>query len=424
MADLAYKNTLAFARQCDKEDPLRSFRGHFFFPEKDGKPVIYLCGNSLGLQPKSVRMYLEQELLDWERLGVEGHFEATNPWKYYHHLFSHQTARLVGAKPDEVVVMNTLSVNLHLLMVTFYRPSKTRYKIMVEGHLFPSDHYAVESQLQHHGFDPKEGIIELMPREGEHTLRTEDILQAIDEHGDDLALIMLGGVNYYTGQLFDLATITKAGHQAGAVVGYDLAHAAGNVVLNLHEWKVDFAAWCTYKYLNSGPGSVGGVFIHEKHAHDTKLPRFAGWWGYEEETRFEMKKGFKAMKGAGGWQVSNAQVFNMVAHKASLDIFDQVGMDALRKKSERLTGYLEFLLDQYNEKKDLGIQIITPRDPLQRGCQLSLLTGDDGPEQYDRISKAGVVADWRHPNVIRVAPVPLYNTYEDVYRFAKILADA
>jgi kynureninase len=413
--------SLDYACSLDRQDPLRNLRSLFYIPRVLGRESIYFSGNSLGLQPKSVITYIEQELLDWEQLGVEGHFEAKHPWKYYHHDFAAPAARLVGAKPLEVVLMNTLTANLHFLMATFYRPTLERYKIIVEGQLFPSDHYAVESQLILHGFNPEIGIIEMMPRDGEHTLRTDDILEQIDQNKDELALILLGGVNYYTGQFFDLKSITEAGHQAGSVVGFDLAHAVGNVILNLHDWQIDFAAWCTYKYLNSGPGSVGGAFIHEKHATNPLLPRLAGWWGYDEETRFEMKKGFVPMNGADGWQVSNAQIMNMVAHKASLHIFDEVGMEKLRMKSEKLTGYFEWCLNKVNLDNNLGFEIITPSNPLERGCQLSILTGENGKNLFEKLKSGGVIADWRHPNVIRVAPVPLYNSFEDVYRFSVLL---
>ena len=409
------------AALLDKEDPLKLFRDKYYIPKVDGKDSIYLCGNSLGLQPKSTEQYILQELRDWKNLGVEGHFHADNPWMYYHHMFQAPVANIVGAMPDEVVVMNTLSVNLHLLMVSFYRPTKERFKIMVEGQLFPSDHYVVESQLQHHGHDPKQGIIELMPREGEHTVRQEDILEAIDKNSHELALIMLGGVNYYTGQLFNMREITAAGHKAGAMVGFDLAHAAGNVVMDLHDWGVDFAAWCSYKYLNSGPGGPGGIFVHERHGKNKELPRFAGWWGYDEASRFQMKKGFVPMEGAAGWQLSNAQILGMAAHKAAVDIFAEIGMDLLRKKSEKLTGFLNEMLNEAISKKVLDLTIITPQDPLARGCQLSLLTGKDGKKMYDRLKNAGVIADWREPNVIRVAPVPMYNTFNDVYQFVEIL---
>lgn len=420
----AFTFDLAYATAMDQKDPLRHFRDRFFFPQHQGKDTIYFTGNSLGLQPKSVRDHINIELEDWAKLGVEGHFKARHPWMHYHKRFSEQAAQIVGALPHEVVMMNTLTVNLHLLMVSFYRPDARRFKIIVEGQLFPSDHYVVESQLQFHGFDPAEGLIELMPRPGEHTLSTADILAAIEEAGDELALVMLGGVNYYTGQWFDMPAITQQGHAVGAMVGFDCAHAAGNVPLHLHDWEVDFAAWCTYKYLNSGPGSVGGIFIHDKHLHRNDLPRFNGWWGYQEETRFKMEKGFVPMEGAAAWQNSNAPVFNMVAHKAALDIFEEAGMAALRKKSLQLTAYMAFCLEEINRTTALPLQVITPDDPNQRGCQLSILTGDEGEALFQHLSTHGVVADWRHPNVIRVAPVPLYNSFEEVYRFAQLLKDA
>lgn len=413
--------SLAYAQQQDAIDPLRQYRDRFYFPQHEGQDVLYFTGNSLGLQPKSVRAHMEQELKDWAEFGVEGHFKATNPWMHYHKRFSEQAAAIVGAQPQEVVLMNTLTVNLHFLMVSFYRPTPQRYKIMVEGHLFPSDHYAVESQLKYHGFDPADGLIELLPREGGHTLRQEDIEAAIEEAGDQLALIMIGGVNYYTGQFFDLPAITQKGHAVGAIVGFDCAHAAGNVPLQLHDWDVDFAAWCTYKYLNSGPGSVSGVFIHDKNLHNPDIPRFNGWWGYKEETRFKMEKGFVPMEGAAAWQNSNAPVFNMVAHKASLDIFSEVRMDKLREKSLALTAYLEYCIHAVNDTHDLGLEIITPSNPNHRGCQLSILTGADGEQLFHRLESQGVIADWRHPNVIRVAPVPLYNRFEDAFRFAELL---
>lgn len=420
----AFMFDLEYAQSLDQKDPLRPYRDRFYFPQHQGRDTLYFTGNSLGLQPKNVRDYIEIELEDWARLGVEGHFKARHPWMHYHKRFNEQAAQIVGAQPHEVVMMNTLTVNLHFLMVSFYRPTASRYKIMVEGHLFPSDHYAVESQLRFHGFDPDEALIALMPREGEHTLRTEDIVAAIEEAGDSLALIMIGGVNYYTGQWFDMPEITKAGHRVGATVGFDCAHAAGNVPLQLHDWEVDFAAWCTYKYLNSGPGAVGGIFIHDHHLHRNDLPRFNGWWGYKEETRFKMEKGFVPMEGAAAWQNSNAPVFNMVAHKASLDIFSEAGMEALRKKSVQLTAYLAYCLEEVNASTSLALHIITPQDPNQRGCQLSILTGDNGEALFRYLTDHGVIADWRHPNVIRVAPVPLYNSYEDVYRFAQLLKAA
>jgi len=417
---MQFENSIAFAKQLNEQDALKQFRNLFFIPEKNGKPVAYFCGNSLGLQPKSASQYIQQELNDWKQHAVEGHFHAKNPWFSYHHFFEKE-CELVGALPTEVVVMNTLSVNLHLMMVSFYQPKEMRYKIVIEGGAFPSDQYAVESQLKFHGIAPEEGLIELFPREGEYTIRTEDILKTIHDNADEIALVMLGGVNYYTGQLFDMQAIAKAAHEAGAMVGFDLAHAAGNVPMQLHHWGVDFAVWCTYKYLNSGPGGPGGVFVHERHGNNNQLPRFAGWWGYDEKTRFQMKPGFVPQQGAAGWQLSNAQILSMAAHKASLDIFAQTSMQQLRAKSELLTGYLEFLLKEKIEKKNLALKIITPSNPAERGCQLSLMTGAEGKQLFNKLTEAGIVADWREPNVIRVAPVPLYNTFEDVWRLAEAL---
>lgn len=414
-----YQATAAFAANLDATDELKDFRNRFHIPSANGKSLIYFCGNSLGLQPKSTRAYLEQELTDWQNLGVEGHLHAKNPWLYYHHFLTDATARLVGAKPIEVVVMNSLTVNLNLLMISFYSPTAKRNKIMMEYMAFPSDQYAVENQVKFHGYNPNDAIIELMPREGENCIRTADILAKIDEHKDELALIMIGGVNYYTGQLFDMATITSHAKNCSSdiVVGYDLAHATGNVKMQLHDWGVDFATWCSYKYLNSGPGGTSGVFVHEKHAENNLLPRLSGWWGNDESTRFKMQKGFIPQQGAAGWQMSNAQVLSMAAHRASLAIFDEVGMDKLIAKSKLLTGYLEFLLLN-GKRKDF--KIITPEDVAQRGCQLSIVMNENGKKTFDALTQNGVIADWREPDVIRVAPVPLYNTFEDVYRFAEI----
>jgi kynureninase len=419
---MTYENTLQYAQAQDQQDPLKKYRDQFYIPQVNGRDSIYLTGNSLGLQPKSAKAAIEVELEDWATLGVEGHFDGRNPWMHYHEFLTEKTARLVGAKPVEVVVMNNLTVNLHLMMVSFYRPTKERFKIITEAGAFPSDQYALETQTKFHGFNPDEAIIELAPREGEKNLRTEDILATIREHGNELALIMMGGVNYYTGQAFDMAEITKAGHAVGAQVGFDLAHAAGNLVLNLHDWDVDFAVWCTYKYLNSGPGGASGVFVNERHANNPDLPRFAGWWGHDKEVRFKMQKGFKPMEGAAGWQLSNAQIFPMAIHNASLKIFDEVGMPALREKSDKLTGYLEFLINGMNSEQK-SFEMITPANPKDRGAQISLLVQHNGRELFDKLTKAGVIADWREPNVIRVAPVPLYNTFEDVYRFAEILRE-
>lgn len=415
-----FQPTLAFARQLDKTDPLRPYRRRFYFPKHNGKDVLYFCGNSLGLQPKGLQPALEQELKHWRDHAVEGHFRGKMPWMHYHKFLQPQTARLVGAKESEVVVMNTLTVNLHLLMVSFYRPTKQRFKIVMEAHAFPSDQYAVESQVRYHGFSPAEAIVEVAPRAGEETLRTEDILATIERHGSEVALVMFGGVNYYTGQFFDLKKITEAAHRAGAFAGFDLAHAAGNLPLQLHDWGVDFACWCSYKYLNSGPGGPSGIFVHERHGNNPDLPRFAGWWGHDEAHRFLMQKGFVPMQGAAGWQLSNAQIFSMAAHKVSLDLFDEVGMEALRAKAVKMTGYLEFLIENLN-KKSQRFNIITPRDPAQRGCQLSILTGSEGKKLFDFLTENGVIADWREPNVIRVAPVPFYNSFEDCWRLAELL---
>lgn len=418
---LPYKTTRQFAREMDDADELSAYRSEFFFPKVHGRQAVYFCGNSLGLQPKAARTFLDEELDDWASYGVEGHFEARRPWFSYHHFFTESLARLVGANITEVVAMNTLTVNLHLLMVSFYRPDKKRYKIIMEAGAFPSDMYAMETQVRMHGFDPEDAIVEIAPRKGEYTLRMEDIEACIRQQGKKLALILFGGVNYYTGQYFDLARITALAHEAGAMAGFDLAHAAGNKVMHLHDWKVDFACWCSYKYLNSGPGAVGGIFVHDKHAKNPKCFRLGGWWGHDEKTRFKMKKGFKPMRSAESWQMSNAQVLNMAAHRASLDLFDKVGMNRLAEKSLHLTAYAEFLLGQL---KHLPFEIITPQDPLQRGCQLSLLFKKQGRETFEKLQKAGVVTDWREPNVIRIAPVPLYNSYEDVYTLYEVLKKA
>lgn len=412
-----FENTLAFAQQLDKQDKLSRFRNEFHLLQKDGRPVIYLCGNSLGLQPKRVREAIDQELKDWAELGVEGHFAGKNPWMYYHHFLTEKAAKVVGAKPSEVVVMNNLTANLHLMMVSFYRPTKARYKIMMEVSAFPSDQYAMETQALHHGFNPDDAIIELKPREGEYTLRTEDIIAKINGHKDDLAIVMMGGVNYYTGQAFDMRAITKAAHDVGATVGFDCAHAAGNLQLKLHDWNVDFAVWCTYKYLNSGPGGTSGVFVHERHGKNPELIRFAGWWGHDEKERFLMKKGFKPMEGAAGWQLSNAQIFPMAIHKASLELFDEAGIENLRAKSETLTGYLEFILSDYSKH----LTVITPKTAADRGCQLSIIVKQNGKKLFDYLEANGIMPDWREPDVIRMSPVPMYNTFEEVYYIGKTL---
>ncbi len=415
-----YDLSLDFAVMMDEQDPLRHFREQYHFPQYEGQNVLYFCGNSLGLQPKTARAYIERELEQWRVHGVEGHFRGAYPWMYYHRYLQPQTAHIVGAHEEEVVVMNTLTVNLHLLMVTFYRPTPQRYKILMETGAFPSDQYAVESQVKWHGFDPAEAIIELQPRAGEETLRTEDIVTAIEQHGEALALVLFGGVNYYTGQYFNLPVITAAGHCVGAYVGFDLAHAAGNVLLQLHDWNVDFAVWCSYKYLNAGPGGPGGVFVHEKHGHNLELPRFAGWWGHDEANRFLMRKGFTPMPGAAGWQLSNVPIFSFAAHWASLDLFAEATMPVLRCKSEQLTGYLEFLIQHLNQYGHF-LHIITPTEPAARGCQLSLLTDGEGRRLFDYLSANGVICDWREPNVIRLAPVPMYNSFQDVWKLAHLL---
>jgi kynureninase len=411
------------ALALDLADELQSFRTQFHLPPKpDGTPQIYFCGNSLGLQPRKTHTYVEQELEDWARLGVEGHFHARHPWMPYHEFLTEQTSRLVGALPSEVVNMNHLTVNLHLLMVSFYRPVKGRSAILIEKGAFPSDRYAVESQIRFHGYNPETELLELAPRAGEICLRQEDILDYISKHGDKIALVLMGGVNYYTGQLFPLQKITEAGHAKGMMVGFDLAHAAGNALLELHNWEVDFAAWCTYKYLNGGPGGVGGVFIHQKHHTRTDLPRFAGWWGQNKESRFRMGPEFDPIPTAEGWQLSNAPVLSMAALRASLEIFDQAGMTSLRNKSRLMTSYLEYLIQERNKTSEKKVEIITPSDPEARGAQLSLRAGGtEGKKVFDQLLAAGIIADWRYPDVIRVAPTPLYNTFQEVYRFSELL---
>jgi kynureninase len=410
-----------WALKQDANDKLRSFRNKFYLPQHDGHDVIYFTGNSLGLQPKTTQAYIQQELDDWRKFGVEGHFLAKNPWVAYHEFLTEKTAKLVGAKNDEVVMMNQLTSNLHFLMVSFYRPTKQRFKIICEAKAFPSDQYALQSQIKFHGYKIEDALIEIFPREGEHNLRTEDVLSVIEKNKNELALVMIGGVNYLTGQVFDMKTITNAAHDAGAVCGWDLAHAAGNIKLELHDWNVDFACWCSYKYLNSGPGSVAGAFVHEKHLHNTELPMFAGWWGHDKAERFKMGREFHPMKTAERWQLSNAPVLSMAAYKASLDIFDEAGMDALIQKSKSLTAYLEFVLEEINKSQpaDKKFEITTPK--VERGAQLSVIAHGRGKELYKKLIDSGVISDWREPNVIRMAPAPLYNSFEDVFRFGEVL---
>jgi len=420
-----YKNTLEFAQQKDANDPLKSYRDKFYIPVINGIETVYFTGNSLGLQPKSTKAYIDKELEAWKDWGVEGHFLAEKPWFKYHEFLTDKTANIVGALPTEVVVTHSLTTNLHLLMVSFYRPTAKRFKIICEKKAFPSDQYALESQVKFHGFNPEDALIEVGPREGEHIIRDEDIIEMIKKHGDEVAMVMIGGVNYYTGQLFDIEKITKAGHEVGATVGWDLAHAAGNIKLKLHDWDVDFAAWCSYKYLNSSPGGVSGMFVHQKHEFNPDLPRFAGWWGYDKKTRFLMEPGFIPMKGAEGWQLSNAPILGMTANLASLDIFDEVGMDKLCEKRDDLTAYLEFIVNGVSERNrdKCELEIITPKDKSKRGAQLSILAHGMGKSLFDFITKKGIIADWREPNVIRIAPVPLYNNFEDVYKFGEILEE-
>ncbi|WP_417785883.1 kynureninase [Tenacibaculum sp.] len=414
-----YKPTLDYAQQLDKEDNLAHLRAQFHIPkDTKGNDWLYFTGNSLGLQPKQTQQYIQQELDDWAKYGVEGHFEARNPWMPYHEFLTNSMANIVGAKPLEVVVMNTLTTNLHLLMVSFYQPTKTKYKIVIESDAFPSDRYAVQSQLKFHGFDTEEGLIEWKPREGEELLRIEDLEKIVDDQGDEIALLLIGGVNYYTGQYLDIKRIAEIGHAKNCMVGIDLAHGAGNISPELHDSGVDFAAWCTYKYLNSGPGSLAGLFVHEKHAHNKELPRFAGWWNHNKETRFNMRQPFDVMPGAEGWQLSNPPILSMAAIRASLDMFEEVGMEALRAKSEKLTGYFEYLINQI----DTGsIKIITPSNPKERGCQLSIQVKNADKSLHKKLTENNIITDWREPDVIRCAPVPMYNSFEDVYRMVEIL---
>jgi kynureninase len=417
-----FEATKEFAAKLTASDPLASYRKRFHIPKKrDGSDALYLCGHSLGLQPKTAREYIEQEMKDWEQLGVEGHFHAQNPWMPYHELLTASTARLVGAQLDEVVVMNSLTVNLHLLMATFYRPTAGRHKVMIEANAFPSDRYAVTSQIRFHGYDPVGSLIEVAPRPGETEIRTEDLEGRIHAEGDRIALILFGGVNYYSGQAFDCAQITKAGHANGCVVGFDMAHAAGNLHLKLHQWDIDFAAWCSYKYLNGGPGAIAGCFVHERHVRNTSLPRFAGWWGHDKESRFSMGPDFQAIAGAEGWQLSNPSILSLAALRAAMDIFDEAGIEHLRAKSKRLTGYLEYLL---NHNASNHFEIITPSDPAHRGAQLSLRVKNNGRNLCDRLAKEGIICDWREPDIMRVAPVPLYNSFMDAYVFAQEFLNA
>ncbi len=413
----SFENSLAFAQSCDAADPLAHWRRQFHHPQVDGQEQLYFTGNSLGLQPLAVAEAVGEELARWARLGVEGHFSERDPWFTCHKKLSGPSARLVGALESEVVCMNSLTTNLHLLFVSFYRPTKARYKIISEAGMFPSDRYLLESQVSFHGFDPADAIVEVGPRAGEQVIRHEDFVSAIEQCGDQLALLFVGGINYFNGQLFDIAGLTEAAHGVGALAGFDLAHAVGNVPLSLHDDQADFAAWCTYKYLNAGPGNIGGAYIHQRHGQCFDGPRFAGWWGYDQSRRFLMEPGFKAMPGAEGWQLSNPPVIEVAMLGASLKMFDQVGMAALRSKSLELTAYLLHVLsEEFSRRPELGLESITPREPEQRGCQLSVKLGGCGKPFFDRLCATGVSADFRAPDVMRFAPTPFYNSFEDVWR--------
>jgi len=415
---MPFQNTLSFAKELDIKDPLIKFRDKFYFPQLNGKNVIYFTGNSLGLQPKNSQEFVDEVMEDWKNLAVEGHFHAKKPWWDYHERLAKPLAKIVGAKPEEVSVMNTLTVNLHLLMVSFYKPTKKRFKILCEEKAFPSDQYMLQSQVRFHGFSPKDTIVEVSMRKGEHQWHTEDIVEKINEIGDELALVLLGGVNYYNGQVFDMKTITSAGKSVGANVGWDLAHAAGNIELKLHEWDCDFAAWCSYKYMNSGPGNASGVFIHERHLDQDKIPRFEGWWGGKKETRFLMKQEFEPIATADAWQLSNPPILALAPYLASLDLFEEAGMNSLIEKRKKIVSYLEFILHEIDSEVDSSFEIITP---VERGCQLSVLLHGEGKSIFNYLMEKGVITDWREPNVIRLAPAPFYCSFEDMYNFGQIL---
>ena len=421
---MTYQNTLEFATQLDGQDPLKDFSLQFLTPQHNGKDAIYLCGNSLGLQPVKAQQYINDQLANWKNLAIEGFFNSDDPWLGYHKKLTHTLGGILGAKSEEITVMNSLTVNLHLMMVSFYKPTTKKYKILMEGGAFPSDQYAFASQARFHGYDPKDAIIEVFPRTGEFTLRTEDIIQAINYNADEVALVLFSGVNYFTGQLFDMAAITAAAHKVGAYAGFDLAHAAGNVPLELHDWDVDFAAWCSYKYMNSGPGGISGIFVNEKHFGYKTLTRFEGWWGFREDKRFLMPPVFEADRGAAGWQVSTSPIMLLTLHKASLDIFEQAGgITPLRTKSWLLTGYLEFLIHEINKSKGQELfTIITPKNKHGRGCQLSIVCKQNGKATFNFLAGNGVIGDWREPNVIRLSPVPLYNSFKQVFEAGRILA--
>ncbi len=419
-------NTREFAQELDKQDVLSKYKDEFIFPKVKGKEVIYFTGNSLGLQPKATKSYVDEVMDDWANLAVEGHFYSKKPWWDYHERFCQPLSEIVGAKPSEVGVMNTLTVNLHLLMVSFYKPTKSKFKIICEEKAFPSDQYLIKSQIKFHanktGFNPNEAIVEVKPRKGEHNIRREDVIAKIKEVGNELALVLIGGVNYYTGQVFDIEAITKAGQECGAFVGWDLAHAAGNIELNLNDWNVDFAAWCSYKYMNSGPGNSSGYFVHEKHHNDKSLDRFAGWYGHNKERRFLMEPDFDPVQGANGWQVSNLPILSLAPYLASVEMFAKIGMDKLISKRNLITSYLEFVLHEIDtETPNTAFEIITPSEPNERACQLSVYIHGQGKELFHYLMENGVIVDWREPNVIRLAPVPLYTSFEAIYEFGQIL---
>ncbi|WP_019039578.1 kynureninase [Psychroflexus tropicus] len=416
---MKYFNSRAFAEEQDQKDPLHQFRDQFHFPiDAEGQPKIYLCGNSLGLQPKQTSKYVQQELTDWAKFGVEGHTDAKTPWLTSHEDLSAPMAKIVGALPEEVVIMNTLTVNLHLMMVSFYKPTQKRFKILIESDAFPSDKYAVESQLKFHNIDPEEGLILWEPRKGEHLCRHEDFEALLEQHKDEIALVMVGSTNYYSGQAFDLKRIAKRCQDDNITIGFDLAHGAGNIQPNLHDIGADFAVWCTYKYLNSGPGSIGGCFVHQKHIKNQDINRFVGWWGHNKDSRFNMRVGFDPTPTADGWQLSNPPILSLAGTRSSLDLFEKAGFDKLREKSIQLTGFLEFLIDELD---DTSISILTPRTPEERGCQLSIQMKNADRSLFDQLTAKGVVADWREPDVIRIAPAPLYNSFTDVYEFVQRL---
>jgi kynureninase len=419
---MIFENTREFAKSLDAQDELRKYRDEFHFPHVNGKQVIYFTGNSLGLQPKRTKSYVDEVMADWANLAVEGHFYSDKPWWDYQERFAVPLSDIVGAKPAEVGVMNTLTVNLHLLMVSFYNPTPHKYKIICEEKAFPSDQYMFQSQVKFHGFDPKDAIVEIKRREGEANIRLEDVLAKIEEVGSELALVLIGGVNYYTGQVFDMKTITAAGQKYGAYVGWDLAHAAGNIKLELHDWNVDFAAWCSYKYMNSGPGNASGFFVHEKHHNDKELNRFAGWYGHNKERRFKMEPDFDPVHGADGWQISNLPILSLAPYLASVEMFAEVGMDKLIAKRNLITSYLEFVLHEIDkELEGADFEILTPSNQEERGCQLSVYLHGQGRELFEYLMKNGVITDWREPNVIRLAPAPFYCSFEDMYEFGQIL---